>query len=79
MPNNLERPCTLSSLPLEFPVLHITQTVDLIKLLITSWLTTELFYLINKLFSKTKVVQTLPAQFMAFNHRVLPLSIPTQR
>ena len=40
MESNLESPWTLSSLPLELPVLHITQVADLIKLLITSRLTT---------------------------------------
>ena len=33
-------PRTLSSLPLEFPVLRITQTIDLIKRLITTRLST---------------------------------------
>ena len=40
MQSNLDSPWTLSSLPLEIPVLHISQTVDLIKLLIASRLTT---------------------------------------
>ena len=37
--NNLESPWTFSGLPLELPVLRMTQTVDLIKPLRISQLT----------------------------------------
>ena len=41
--SNLESPWTLSSLLLELPVLYITQTVDLIKPLTISQVTTLMF------------------------------------
>ena len=40
---NLESPWTFSSLPLELPVLPITQVVDLIKPLTRSQLTSPIF------------------------------------
>ena len=49
---------------------NIAQTVDLIKLLITSRLTTELFYLINKFFSKTTAVEKYQTRFRG-HHLIL--------
>ena len=63
--SNLESPWTFSSLPLELPVLRITETVDFIKPLTKSKPSTKsqlTSYLITKLFTKTKLVETLPTQ-----------------